>query len=555
MKKILAFISATLLIFTLSGCNVIPKEQISETNNDKETIEVWENTVSYSDISTYIPSIEIQNEDAKAIGEILENNDWIPETPDCMYNCTLNLRGRLYNYHSTCGTFTEVVISKVVIFSKDKPESSTKSLKLSEKQRDYVNSILNKYVPISGYEGINCSTNTADENSQITEQKENNNMKEISNISTFTDKLYTLMPENTNYMYSPLSIKMAFALAANGANGKTENEIENALEIGDLDDYNESTMKLIDKYSSNEVIKLNIANSVWINSTTSPYVFDKEYISDVNKYFHAEARTTNAENAVSEVNAWTNDKTGGKIPKVIDNADFDALLLNSIYFKATWQNQFEDYLTKNDVFTNRDGNKVSVPFMNITDYFQYSEKDGIKIIELPYSTSISKYDENDNYIGTETMQNTNVSMFILLSDKNITEPEKTVNALYNNKKLDRTYIKLSLPKFKIEYETKLVDIMKKLGIVTAFDSTSADFTDMFENGNMYISDAIHKTFIEVDENGTEAAAVTALAVKAMGMPAPNPEPVEFKADKPFTFIIRDNISGETLFIGEYAFAK
>ena len=130
--------------------------------------------------------------------------------------------------------------------------------------------------------------------------------------------------------------------------------------------------------------------------------------------------------------------------------------------------------------------------------------------------------------------------------------EQELTAAINDNAFKSTYIKMAMPKFKIEYSTDLNDIFMNMGITTAFDEKNADFTKMFDKGNMWFTKTIHKTFINVDEKGTEAAAVTAIGMGGSALP---PEPIELKFNKPFYFAIRDNTSGETLFMGRYAFAN
>ena len=175
----------------------------------------------------------------------------------------------------------------------------------------------------------------------------------------------------------------------------------------------------------------------------------------------------------------------------------------------------------------------------------------MKVISLDYLTRGTTGNPLNPTNDSSVRLDANVSMFILLSYGEITEPEKIVSEVYDDMTLRK--VNLSLPKFKIEYSAQIAQTLKALGIKSAF--ANANFGRMFdEKTDTAISDIIHKTFIEVDEDGTEAAAVTAVVM--VGSAAPRPEEIiDFKADRPFTFLIRDNKSGETLFIGEYAFAE
>jgi len=142
-------------------------------------------------------------------------------------------------------------------------------------------------------------------------------------------------------------------------------------------------------------------------------------------------------------------------------------------------------------------------------------------------------------------------MYLIMAEGNI-NVEQELSAAINDNAFKSAYIRLAMPKFKIEYSTNLNEIFMNIGITTAFDEKNADFTKMFDKGNMWFTKTIHKTFIDVDEKGTEAAAVTAIGMAGTALP---PEPIELKFNKPFYFAIRDNISAETLFMGRFAYAN
>jgi len=355
---------------------------------------------------------------------------------------------------------------------------------------------------------------------------------------TFADKLNAHMPDDRNYMFSPLSLKMAFAMAANGASGETKSQIENALGITDLEAYNSTSKTLIEKYNEADILQLNVANSIWINSSATSQRFSADYSDKLKEFYDAETFVRDSKTIVSDVNGWVSDKTNGKIPSITDNADFWSMLINAVYFKGAWQNEFSTYATKPDIFTDRNGKENEIDFMNRTAYFSYYKHDNCEIIELPYKRA--SYNEETNEM---TSYDLDISMYLVKGDF-------SEQVLCND--LSSTYVSLSMPKFKFEYSTSLKGIMQKLGVDSAFNIQKADFTGMFDGGNMFITDALHKTYINVDEKGTEAAAVTAIAMAGSALP---PEPIEVKYNNPFTFVIRDNASGEILFLGEYAFAE
>lgn len=369
--------------------------------------------------------------------------------------------------------------------------------------------------------------------------------------ANFVDKLNAQMPEDKNYMFSPLSVKMAFAMAANGAEGETQNQLLDALEIENLDSYNDEAKALMERYNQSDVLKLNVANSIWINQDRMAETFTKSFQDTVKEYYNAETNMVTNGNAVETINGWVDKQTNGKIKEIISSNQIEAVLLNAIYFKGTWDKEFNERATQKDLFTDRNGQQTEIDFMNRTGYMPYYRADGLEVVELPYKNVQNTFDENGNPNGIEQFD-FDVSMYLI---KGVYRDEQ-LSSLIENETLSSTYVALSMPKFKIEFDTKLNGIMQNLGATDAFVYGRADFDPMIENGNgeYYIKDSIHKTYIEVDEKGTEAAAVTAIMVGATGVPV-NPEPTVVKFDEPFTFVIRDNTSGEVLFIGEYAFAQ
>lgn len=358
---------------------------------------------------------------------------------------------------------------------------------------------------------------------------------------TFADKLNAQMPQDKNYMFSPFSIKMALAMAANGADGATKDEILKALDIDDLDAYNKNMKQTLERYSKSDILKLNVANSIWLNSDNTKEKFVKDFSDKTKEFFNAESDVVTRANALEKINGWVKDKTNGKIPSIIDkgNLDFMAMLINAVYFKGSWLKDFSESATADDTFTDKSGNKTQIPFMNQTGYFNYGRVNDAEVIEMPYLA----YDESS---GSNKKIDMDISMYLIKSDKAINAEE-----ILNSAEMDRSYVRLSVPKFKTEYGTSLKEMLGALGIDTAF-TEMADFGRMLGEKNLQLTDVLHKTYIKVDEKGTEAAAVTAGMAGATSMP---PEPVSVKFDKPFTYIILDNTTKDVLFMGEYAFAK
>jgi serpin B len=368
----------------------------------------------------------------------------------------------------------------------------------------------------------------------------------------FADKLLSQMPNDKNYMLSPLSVKMALALAANGANGATKQQILDCICIDDIDCFNELSKELIKRYSQTENLKLSIANSIWINSDKTAMRFSPDYEDKAKEFYNADVKTTNNKNAVSDVNAWVNDKTNGKIPTIIDKADFWASIVNAIYFKGAWQKEFYEGATQKEGFTSADGKVSQIDFMNKLSWMPIYNSNGIAIAEIPYKNRFDNISSDGRYLGSDVYDELRVSMYLMMGE-DIKNPELELNNILSSEEFKSTYTKFSMPKFKIEFETSLNEILNNLGITDAFNMEKADFKNMFDKGgNMFVSDTIHKTYISVDEKGTEAAAVTAIGMAGSALP---PEPLEVKFNKPFYFIIRDKVLGETLFVGRFAYAN
>ncbi len=367
----------------------------------------------------------------------------------------------------------------------------------------------------------------------------------------FADELNAQMPSDENYMFSPLSIKTALALVANGADGETESEILSAVEIKNIDDFNALSKDFTEKYSQTDILSLSMANSVWINKDKTTQKFSGEFEQIASEYYGATAKSVSGKNAAHEINSWVSDKTDGRIPQVLHSGDdFWAMLVNAIYFKGAWQDEFNEDATKADKFISADGASSQIDFMNKTEWINYTQTKSAEIIELPYKNRADKFDEKGEYLGSDVFDDIDVSMYVIAAENDI-NPAAELEAAIEGGSFERRYIKLSLPKFKIEYEASLNEMLMNMGIVSAFSENGAQFEKMFDNGNMAFTGVRHKTFITVDEKGTEAAAVTAIGMAGSALP---PEPYEIKFNKPFYFVIRDNAGEEILFMGRYAYA-
>ncbi len=352
---------------------------------------------------------------------------------------------------------------------------------------------------------------------------------------TFADKLNTLMPKDKNYMFSPLSIKMALGLTANGGDADIEEIlIDNLMDESSVAYYNIKANDYIKKYSDNDVLSLDIANSIWVNKDVTQSDFTDEFKNAAEKFYRAEVGRVNKADAVKTINNWVNDKTKGKINRILqeDNNDFSAAIINAVYFKGEWEKAFYETHTERDIFTDGNGNKMETDFMNQTGSFNYYADTEIQMVELPY-----KCDEDSD-----------VSMFIILCKDDIKLEDKLLYV--ENGYMRSESVMLSIPKFEMEYADSLKEELIKLGAEEVFEG---GFNNILENEELLIDDVLHKTYIKINEKETEASAVTAVIAKATS--AKPTEPVVFKADRPFYFVIRDNVMDEVLFMGRYAYIE
>lgn len=364
---------------------------------------------------------------------------------------------------------------------------------------------------------------------------DNNNGNAADVNNNFVNEINMLMPKDKNYMFSPISIKFALAMTGMGAENETKSEIYSSLGIDDPAAYCANAANLMERYAAKKDVTLALANSIWLNSDMSDgEEFSETFKKNAEDNFKASVGTVDGSNAVSTVNNWCSDNTNGKITQIIDKPDFLACLVNAVYFKGDWETPFNKERTQKAEFTQRDGGTAETDFMNMTEHFNFYENGDTKILEMPYKDSdISMY-------------------FVLNGDK-----REDVTSYLD--KMSYEKVKVSIPKFKTEYFVVLNDILKSIGIQKAFDKDLAQFGGMFENyipdTVFYIDKVLHKTYIDVDETGTEAAAVTAVIVTKATAVAEPEEIKEFTADKPFSYFIMDKASNEILFMGEYAYVK
>ncbi len=347
--------------------------------------------------------------------------------------------------------------------------------------------------------------------------------------------------KDKNVFISPLSISMALGMTLNGANGATKEAMQNTLELAGLSDQqiNENYKSLIDLLVGlDPKVKFQIANSIWYQND---FAFKGSFI-DLNKqYFYVKVSGLDFGDpgSVNIINAWVEENTNGKIKKIVDQIDPQIVmfLINAIYFKGVWTYEFDKDQTRDDLFNLIDGSQKTVPMMVQARDFSYYACDQFQAIDLPYGDEL-------------------FSMMIILPNPQINVNDFLATLSTENWNLWSASLSLVkgtlyFPRFKLEYEKLLNEVLKSLGMAIAFDPDQADLTRMFEKVggmNLYIDKVKHKSFVEVNEEGTEAAAVTSVEV---GVTSVGPgSPFVMRVDRPFIFAIRENHSGTILFIGK-----
>jgi serpin B len=365
----------------------------------------------------------------------------------------------------------------------------------------------------------------------------------VAGNNTFALDFYgQLSSQSGNLFFSPYSISAALAMTYAGARGETEKQMAKVLRFdSDQSKFHPLFAQVINNLKTNKPkgYELNIANALW---GQKGYGFLKPFLTLIQENYVAGLREvdfgTTTEEARQTINAWVEKETKDKIkelikPNILNNLT-RLVLTNAIYFKGNWDVQFDKEKTKDESFTLLAGEKVNVPLMGYKKmpHLKYTKGTGCQILEMPY-------------VDKE------LSMVVFLPDKvdGINDLEKLLTADNLAQWLPKMYeqeVAVSLPKFKLTCDFILNDQFIALGMPDAFDNSKADFSGMTGKKDLYISRVIHKAFVDVNEEGTEAAAATAVVMGLKGMPMPPPV---FRADHPFIFMIRDMRSGSILFMG------
>lgn len=361
--------------------------------------------------------------------------------------------------------------------------------------------------------------------------------------SAFGFDLYRALLAETadeNVVISPASVGFALAMTMNGAEGATRSAMAGVLRHPGPDpaSFNRTDSILIARTNEPiERVELSIANSLWARRGLD---FNKDFLERNKRYYGADVRTIDfdAPGAAGLINAWVADKTKDRIKGIVDAIDPGSILflVNAVYFKGAWAKEFDPKLTKEETFYLPGGGTARPPMMNRRGEYLYFRGNGFQAASLPYGDG-------------------RTSMYVFLPDD-----RAGLDAFHDSLTADsweawmrgfaRRSGRIALPRFTIEFKASLKRSLAALGMSEAFDGNRANFRGMIaaEGANAYIHDVLHKTYIAVNEEGTEAAAATSVEMRLTSAMEPE-EPFEMVCDHPFFIAVRDNETGLVLFMG------
>ena len=353
-----------------------------------------------------------------------------------------------------------------------------------------------------------------------------------------------------SFIYSPLSITYVLGMVNDAATGLTEKELEETLGFheGSIQAVNDYCKKLIDGLPKvDNKVKLNIANAIFLNKD---YTLKSQFQQDMQTYYDAKAEALDfmAPSTLDHINGWCNEKTNGMIPTILDEVDCTVVsyLLNAIYFKADWASKFEEKNTRNEAFTTPNGS-TQLPMMHQNVLISYLKSDTYSAVILPYGTGLW----NMTIVLPEEGKTTD-DVIKELAESSVLNNRGWCDAGGNT--FQAYEIDLKLPRFETNSDTDnlaiddgLIGLMQKMGINRAFVDGLAEIPNMCEE-YLYIDMMRQKAKIKVNEEGSEAAAVTVAAMNYKSTDVPTDT---FHANRPFVYVIREASSGVILFVGKF----
>lgn len=506
MKKIVSFFLATMSVLFLTSCSSRNGENqgLSSSSFEKSAsldIEcIGENACELKDFSA---------DEAKNIEDLIKNAEWSNGTSDCLSDFSFSIGGKTYYYHSECGTVND--------------GAAEKSFILSEQDRLKINSML-KIEDVEFVEETDKATAAAFEtvyDGDISLCTLDFGLRLLKETST----------ENQNTVISPISVLSALAMAANGAKGETLSQIQNLLG-GEIDKLNAGVSNYLNGIASDESVK--IANSVWINDRYNIAV-NNNFKNEISNNFHASFfKEKFGNDALKKINHWISENSGGTINDALKEILNEAVayLINTVFFESEWKVPYTEYQVTEDIgFTAGNGTVKRVSMLNSTeDIGTYFILDNAKAFSKEYKNGY-------RFLGI--LPNEDVGVYEVL---NTLTAEDIFNSLAF-KIIDyvdaEPILRVGIPKFEFEFDFRLSINLKRMGMTTAFDSKKADFGNMATcaQGNIYIDEVYHNTFIRLIENGTKAGASTIAELKCASLAESESEIIYLTFDRPFIFAI------------------
>lgn len=347
---------------------------------------------------------------------------------------------------------------------------------------------------------------------------------------------------DTNVFISPLSASFALGMTMNGAAGVTYDQMQSALQfsgvaLGDVDSGYRSLIALLE--SLDPGVKMQIANSIWYRSG---FPVLPSFLDTTQKYFDATVKGLNFNDpasALAAINGWVSSATNGKITNVLDSIDPAQMmfLINAIYFKGSWRTQFDPAQTASATFTSGANTPQQMQLMHLVQRLPYQETATFQAVDLPYGDSA--------FTMTVLLPKAGTNIETLAASLTPAAWQTLVAGFSSTTQVD-----FSFPKITLTYARTLSPDLMNLGMVEPFDQNGADFTQMAAapTGNqLYVGFVKQNSYLDINEEGTEAAAVTTVGVTAAAAPAP---PVVMRVDHPYVIVIRERLTGTVLFMGK-----
>ena len=343
--------------------------------------------------------------------------------------------------------------------------------------------------------------------------------------------------EKNNVLISPLSIQLALAMTANGANGQTKEEMERLLGGNiPLKELNEYLYTYVNSLPSKEKCKLEIANSIWFRDDADRLHVEENFLQTNADYYGAQAyKEPFDQQTVKDINGWVNGHTDGMIREIIDEIDpFDVMyLINAIAFDAEWKTPYEKHNINNGIFYSLSGDERNVKMM-YSDEYKYLGDDN--------ATGFIRDYKDGKYAFAALLPNEGIDLYDYIASLTGEGLKETLD------NAETEAVNAAIPKFSYDYSLLMNDVLAELGMPSAFDPGKANFYKMATSsvGNIFIDCVLHKTFISVDEKGTKAAAITDVTTKDTAAMMPEREVI---LDRPFVYMIVDTATNLPVFIG------